>query len=385
MPPSPPRADRREIDADGVARRRRWWLGLVWATWVGSAVVWVATAPSLLLAAGGLVSTLAKVVCGVIIVSRASGHERRIGWQLAWPGAALLLFYPIGLYDPTRDPLVSFPGSVYLSGLQTLVLMVQIEIVFRYPTGQLRTRADRVLSRSWVTLNVATVIAGFIVLRRGDEIPSELAAVGITAGMAVTFLALIVVRVRSYRTLPRVQQLQMKWFLVALTGLASYPLILALPTSEAGFQLLSGLVDSVLPVAIMVAITRYRLYDVERLISRTVGYAVVAGVLAALYLGGVGLVSTIVPAQDRVVVAVTTVGVVAAFDPVRRRVTGAVDRRFDRTRYTAEQVVAAFGRAVRDETDSAAVDARLREVVQTTLSPATIAVWQPATSARGWS
>lgn len=372
MPPSLPRADE-----DAGARRRRWWLGLAWATWIGSALVWVATAPSLALAAGGLLSTLAKVVCGTVIVGRGRGDERRIGWQLAWPGALLLLFYPIGLYDPTRDPLVTFPGVDYLLAFQTLVLMVQIEIVFRYPTGRLRTRVDRMLSRSWVALNVGAVIAGLVAIWRGIEVSGAVVGVAITGGMAVTFLVLIVVRLRAYRGLPRVQQLQMKWFLVALSGLASYPLILSLETSEATFQLLSGIADSVLPVAIMVAITRYRLYDVERLISRTVGYAVVAGVLAALYLGGVALVSSIVPAQDRVVVAVTTVLVVAAFDPVRRRVTAVVDRRFDRTRYEADRVVAAFSRAVRDETDSGAVRARLHEVLALTLTPASVAVWEP--------
>ncbi len=103
----------------------------------------------------------------------------------------------------------------------------------------------------------------------------------------------------------------------------------------------------------------------------------VIATLGALFLGGVALLTTFLPAQDDLAVAATTVVVVALFDPVRRRVQQGVDRRFDRTRYAAQQVVAAFGRAVRDETDVDAVRARLGSVVAETLAPRSVAIWEP--------
>lgn len=103
--------------------------------------------------------------------------------------------------------------------------------------------------------------------------------------------------------------------------------------------------------------------------------------LGAVFVGGVAAISGLLPTQDRLAVVLTTLAVMALFDPLRRRATDAVDRRFDRQRYVAQQVVEDFGRAVQDVTDPAEVVERVHAVAGRTLAPVTVAVWQPRTGA----
>jgi hypothetical protein len=97
-----------------------------------------------------------------------------------------------------------------------------------------------------------------------------------------------------------------------------------------------------LPLAIGVAVLKYRLYAIDRIISRTVSYAVVTGLVAGVYLGCVALLTDVLPFHDTVGVAVAVLVAAALFNPLRRRVQAMVDRRFDRARYDAERVVAQF-------------------------------------------
>jgi hypothetical protein len=109
----------------------------------------------------------------------------------------------------------------------------------------------------------------------------------------------------------------------------------------------------------------------------------VLGLLGLLFMGSVSTVASLLPAQDSLAVAVTTVAVVALFNPLRRRVVDVVDRRFDRTRYVARQVVTEFGREVQDVTDLDEIGHRVHAVVGRTLAPSTVAVWQPTAPGRG--
>jgi len=126
--------------------------------------------------------------------------------------------------------------------------------------------------------------------------------------------------------------------------------------------------------------TADRLDDVDRLVSRTAAYAVVVVTLALLGIGGVLVVTSLLPAQDRLAVALSTVAVVALFDPVRRRVIDVVDRRFDRSRYVARQVVEDFGRDVQDVTDVADIADRVHAVIGRTVAPTTVALWRLETT-----
>jgi len=134
-----------------------------------------------------------------------------------------------------------------------------------------------------------------------------------------------------------------------------------------------------LPVSLAIAILRYRLYDIDRIISRTISYAIVTGVLAAVYVAGfLGLQALLAPVTDGqgpIAVAVSTLAVFALFAPLRRRIQGLVDRRFNRSRYDAEREVEAFAGHVRDEVEVERVAEVLTTTLQRTMQPASAALW----------
>jgi len=130
-----------------------------------------------------------------------------------------------------------------------------------------------------------------------------------------------------------------------------------------------------IPVACVVAVLKYRLYDIDRLISRTVSYAVVTGLLVGLYAALVLLADRVLPAYDSITVAGTTLIVAALFAPVRRRVQHVVDHRFNRTRYDAELTTAAFAGRLQDATDLDAVQADLSATIDRALQPAHLSLW----------
>ena len=130
-----------------------------------------------------------------------------------------------------------------------------------------------------------------------------------------------------------------------------------------------------LPVSIGVAILKYRLYDIDRIISRTLAYALVTGLLVGVYAGLVLLATQVLRFSSPVAVAASTLVAAALFAPVRRKVQRAVDRRFNRARYDADRIVAAFSDRLKDAVDLDAVRADLVSVTHQALEPAHVAVW----------
>jgi hypothetical protein len=134
---------------------------------------------------------------------------------------------------------------------------------------------------------------------------------------------------------------------------------------------------STVPLASVIAITRYRLYEIDRIISRTLGYAIVSAVLAGAY-ALVALVPTAILGTNHVpsgLIAGATLVVVASFRPVRRRVRDAVDRRFNRGRYDAAATIKAFASRLRNEVDIDALEAELTDVVRRTMQPSDVQLW----------
>ena len=128
-------------------------------------------------------------------------------------------------------------------------------------------------------------------------------------------------------------------------------------------------------VAIGVAVLRYRLYDIDRVISRTVAYTIITGLLAGVYAGLVLLATQVLGLHTPVAVAAATLAAAALFSPVRRRVQRMVDRRFNRTRYDADKTVAAFAARLKNAVDLNAVRDDLAGVVHRALEPAHVSVW----------
>jgi hypothetical protein len=129
------------------------------------------------------------------------------------------------------------------------------------------------------------------------------------------------------------------------------------------------------PVAVAVAVLKYRLYDIDRVISRTLAYAIVTGLLAGIYAGLVLLATEVFRFHSTVAVAASTLAVAALFNPLRHRVQHVIDRRFNRARYDADRTVAAFAARLKDEVDLDSIRDDLAGAVHRALEPAHVSVW----------
>ncbi|HZV25266.1 MAG TPA: hypothetical protein VFG00_03160 [Acidothermaceae bacterium] len=130
-----------------------------------------------------------------------------------------------------------------------------------------------------------------------------------------------------------------------------------------------------IPLAIGVGILKYRLYEIDRLISRTLSYLAITGLLVAVFLGLVALTTSVLPFSSPVGVAASTLAAAALFNPVRRRVQRLVDRRFNRARYDADSIIAAFTIRLRDAVDLDTINQELRQAVNQAVAPAHASVW----------
>jgi hypothetical protein len=208
------------------------------------------------------------------------------------------------------------------------------------------------------------------------------AAVGVAAplfGLVVLVaLAGVVVRFRRARGAERQQ---LKWFGYAigllLTGLAAAAIAEATgwePLGNVGWTIFLASLIFAMPLSIAVAILRYRLYDIDLVIRRTLVYGALTVTLGAAYLGLV-LVIGLAVGRSGFATAVSTLAVAALFRPARARIQDAVDRRFYRRRYDAAQTLEAFGAHLRDELDLEALAADVRAIVRDTLQPAHVSLW----------
>ena len=192
----------------------------------------------------------------------------------------------------------------------------------------------------------------------------------------------------SYRRSSGERRQQLKWL---LGGLAAVPvgLVLAIALGHApGFWRTVGNVVALavflaVPVSMGVAILKYRLYDIDRVLSRTLAYAIVTGLLIGVYAGLVLLAQQVFRFSSPVAVAASTLAAAALFNPVRRRVQHAVDRRFNRARYDADQTVTDFAARLQDAVDLDAVRHDLAGVVQAALEPAHLAAMDRPTRVSG--
>ena len=135
-----------------------------------------------------------------------------------------------------------------------------------------------------------------------------------------------------------------------------------------------------MPVVIGVAVFKYRLYDIDVVIRKTLVYSALTALLALVYFGSVIVMQRLVGAvtgieQSTLAVVVSTLVIAALFTPLRRRIQDAIDRRFYRKKYDAQQVLAQFAVTARDETDMNALTAELARVVQETMAPNRVSVW----------
>jgi hypothetical protein len=172
---------------------------------------------------------------------------------------------------------------------------------------------------------------------------------------------------------------QIKWLLFAAALFFLVYTIYFFLIDVQGLTILLGLSILLLPAAIGVAILRYRLYDIDLIIRKTLVYALLSGLLALVYFGLVVLLQSVFDSftgqQSPIVIVISTLVIAALFVPLRRRVQAVIDRRFFRKKYDAQQVLAQFAQTARDETDMEALTAELMRVVQETMQPTAVDLW----------
>ena len=194
------------------------------------------------------------------------------------------------------------------------------------------------------------------------------------AGALVAIVLSAASLVVRYRGAEAQERQQLKW--VALAGSAFAVLV---PLDD--FATMPGFVFPLMvmaiPVSIAMAVLRYRLYDVDRIVSRTVAYALLTSLLVGGYFLSVLVLQSVLPLPERspLIVAASTLLVVVAFGPLRTRIQRIVDRRFNRSRYDAALTIESFGRRLREEVDLEALTRDLVNVVDDTVRPTHLSLW----------
>ena len=192
----------------------------------------------------------------------------------------------------------------------------------------------------------------------------------ISAAMLVSVVAVVVRFVKSAGE----ERLQLKWCAAAALALAVV-FVASVWVTSAALNVLQSVAFVDLWTAIAVAVLKYRLYDIDRVISRTLAYAIVTGLLVGVYAALVLLTTEVFRLHSTVAVAASTLAAAALFNPLRRRVQQVVDRRFNRARYDAEQTVAAFAARLKNTVDLDSIRDDLATVVGQTLEPAHLSLW----------
>ena len=350
-------------------------------------------------------------VVGWLIASRR--RENGIGWMFLAAGVAFALVTFSGAH--AHYGLVVDPGSLPLADitawLSTLAWVpaytLLILLLLFFPDGRLPSRRWRpmiwIAALSAFLMLVPSAIAewphrGLALLTgvspaTGDPLVDPaldaaylLQGVGSALSLIVAVAGAGALVIRFRRSVGTEHQ-QIKWF--ATAAIAEMAVFLPLSTHvivlPPPFDALVAMIAApLIPIAIGVAILRHRLYDIDRIISRTVSYGAVTGILAVVFVGTILVSQTVLSGLfngSSVAVAASTLVVAALFQPLRRRIQGLVDRRFNRSRYDAEQTITAFGARLRDEVDLANLNAEVRQVVAATVAPVTVGVWirQPDT------
>ena len=201
-----------------------------------------------------------------------------------------------------------------------------------------------------------------------------------TLGLLLCWIVWLAVQVPKYRRSRGERRLQLKWL---YSGGVVFVVSLAVTVLQPGSATLAwGIITGVaaaglgaLPVALSVGILKFRLYDIDRIISRTLSYALVTGLIVGVYTGAVLLATHGLPLSGSVSVAAATLIAAVLFNPLRRRIQRAVDRRFNRAHYDAEATVAAFAGRLRDSVDLASVQGELTAAVEQAFEPTHVSVW----------
>jgi hypothetical protein len=361
-----------------------------------SAGVWAVAVEQL--AGGTLPFVLSFGGVGWLLARRLPTNA--IGWSFAvggllWSvGAAGDAYYAVALERQSElGPLTRIAANISLhSWIFAMPFSIQLPLQL-LPNGRLLSRRWRpvlwligtgVVVGSFGFTTIPGVIDGTdpalqlinpLGLRAAGPVPEVLALTG--AGMLlVGILAGAVAVVLRFRRSHGVERQQMRWVAAGGCCVVFAPVSALVPELP---DVVDGIIGTAciaaVPVCVGVAVLRYRLYDLGRIVSRTLSYAVVTALLVAVYLAVVTTTARLAPGSSSLAVAASTLAAAALFQPLRRRVQSAVDHRFNRARYDADRTVDEFRRRLRDEVDLDTVRTDLLEVVEGTVQPSSVGLW----------
>jgi hypothetical protein len=328
-------------------------------------------------------------VVGAVIATRLP--ENRYGWL--WCAIGLNVSVA-GAVTPLTE---AFGGSLRVAavvdGLSFATILPLLTFaVLLFPTGRLPGPRWRWLARAVVLAPVPLVLVGpFIPVpdEPARETPwvvhgaaGDVLRLGAIAWVFVMFslgLAAVWALLVRYRRAGPVERQQLAWFRYAAilaVVLLTLNAVGLLPGRVFSLVLLSASL-ALFPAAVLVAMLRYRLYDIDRLVSRTVTYGVLTATIVVVYVAVVGLLSQLgLPeGSSDVVVAAVTLAVAGVAGRLRRRLQSAVDRRFDRARYDAARAVDAFAARLRNQVDVDEITTGLRDTVAATVAPGRVSIW----------
>lgn len=345
--------------------------------------------------AGIVIVTLANATIGLILASRRGGG--RMG-AILLAGAAAFAAVPFGYaFGGTlllRDPLDPVANALFLLGPASFAFgysLILPVVALTFPDGRLPSQRWR-----WpglTALGALTAATILVLVKPGtienvesrnpfgiDGLPAwffsvagPLNAIGIVLISALGIGAVVT----RYRRGSGIERQQLRWFVAAVL-LAAVPITVSPLGGGPGWFLLAFPGVVLVPVSVWIAVTRYHLYEIDRLISRGLSWAVLSGLLVAVYAGAVLVLQSLlggVTQGETLTVAGSTLLAAALFQPLRRRIQVVVDRRFNRARYDAERTASDFAERLRDEVDLVSLSDGIAIVVDTALRPTTIGVW----------
>ena len=353
------------------------------------------------------VLALGYSVIGAIIASRLPNHP--IGWICCAIGfiAAVDHFggeYAVYALLAQPHPL---PGGMAMLWLQDWFWMLFIGLIvfllLLFPTGKLPSSRWRPFAWGSVgVILVAVILTAFAPLpSNGSEIQGYFAEPPSPIQLSVLLLGLVAAAsvVVGRRNARGVERQQIKWLLYAAPiwffGSALKIAVVYFMQVEGPWDLWVGNLLVAVgglsgPVAIGVAILRYRLYEIDIVINRTLVYGLLTALLALVYLGGVATTQVLFRAltgqeqQPQITIVVSTLVIAALFNPLRRRIQSFIDRLFYRSKYDTRKTLEAFSVKLRDETDLDALSDDLVGVVRETMQPAHVSLWlRPDSAAKG--
>jgi hypothetical protein len=333
---------------------------------------------------------------GLVVVHHRPSNL--VGW-LALVGALLSalqgLLFEYGILTLIREP-GSLPGGLFIAWLLEWLWMIPISLLslflIYFPDGKLPGRSWRHLI--WLIAAVVSVTILLFAFKPGP-MESSFPAIDNPYGfeplrgiysmqVMLSFVLLISIFggagaavVVRFRRSKGIERQQMKW--VAYAGILAAATSVLGPSSNLALQSIFIAAIALLPIAMGIAIVRYRLYDIDIIIRRTLQYLIVTVTLAVVYFGSVvflqGMLTSLTGQPSPLAVVLSTLAIAGLFNPLRIRVQRAIDRRFYRKQYNSTQVLESFSNSIRDEVDLENVEANLVRAVSETMQPDHVSLW----------